>query len=275
MHLQRIDPHGTVEYDYINNKVIYTPDPGYSGDDYFYYWINDGQNNAYGRVNVTIEENIPPIAVDDRVSTDVNTPITIDVLDNDFDLGGGTLALGVVPGTSPKEYVPRHGTVEYDYENNTITYTPNSGYQGADGFGYYVNDGADDDLGWVNIIVGDELVRNQPPTAVNDEVTTPRDTSITVNVLDNDYDLGGNEIFLGGIFGSGHSGTPPEHGTVEYDYENNTITYTPDDDFVGEDAFGYYVNDGQYDDPATVTVTVTDGSIIVTTGEANNPIEIV
>lgn len=50
------DPeHGTL-FDNGDGTVTYTPDPGYTGSDYFYYWVEDGNGNfTKGHVGVTVE----------------------------------------------------------------------------------------------------------------------------------------------------------------------------------------------------------------------------
>jgi hypothetical protein len=115
--------------------IVYTPEPGYSGADSFTYTIGDGHGGeATANVSiVVIPGNDPPLAVDDVVETDEHTPKTIDVLANDSDPNGDALA---VTGTTN----PSHGAVVVAGDN-TIVYTPEPDYDGADSFTYTVSDG--------------------------------------------------------------------------------------------------------------------------------------
>jgi uncharacterized repeat protein (TIGR01451 family) len=82
---------------------------------------------------ITVSQgNDPPVAVDDSDTTPENTPVTIDVLNNDSDPDGDTLTVAsVTQGT--------HGSVINN--GNDVTYTPGSGFSGTDSFGYTVSDG--------------------------------------------------------------------------------------------------------------------------------------
>jgi uncharacterized repeat protein (TIGR01451 family) len=78
---------------------------------------------------------------------------------------------------------------------------------------------------------------NRPPIAVIDRDSTFVNEPITVNVLNNDYDLDGDQVSFGGIyvqpFQNG-SGTP---------VSGHSITYTPPTDFIGYDTLLYEVCD--------------------------------
>lgn len=76
--------------------------------------------------------NRPPVAVDDSVATPRDTPILVDVLANDSDDDGGTLAITGV-GT------PASGVAEV--VGDSIRYTPATGVVGEVEFGYTITDG--------------------------------------------------------------------------------------------------------------------------------------
>ncbi len=90
------------------------------------------------------------------------------------------------------------------------------------------------------------------PIAENDSVITQSNQPLTIPVLDNDRDSDGtlqpNTLAIS---------TPPNHGTIVHNI-SNTLTYTPNPDFLGEDTFTYTVADqeGIRSNPATVTITV-------------------
>jgi hypothetical protein len=107
---------------------------------------------------------------------------------------------------------------------------------------------------------GDLSVLNIAPTAANDSAKAIQDTPVSIQVTDNDRnpdpDTGYPTLVL-------VSGTP-SHGTAEAQTDQS-ILYTPEQGFVGQDRFQYNLCDdvlnasGTADcSAATVTVTVTD-----------------
>lgn len=121
-----------------DNTVTYTPAPGYTGNDSFTYMANDGSlNSNIATVNVTISPrtNAAPVAVDDRVTTALNTPITINVLANDSDSDGTLVPSSVTVTTQPL----RGGTATVN-PDGTINFTPRLNFLGTDGFAYTVMD---------------------------------------------------------------------------------------------------------------------------------------
>jgi gliding motility-associated-like protein len=94
---------------------------------------------------------------------------------------------------------------------------------------------------------------NDKPVARDDYASTPENTPVNIAVKNNDTDiegpLTGNPVVL----------DQPDHGTVVVN-NDGTITYTPDDGYVGNDTFTYIICDGgtpDLCDTATVIITVT------------------
>jgi len=91
---------------------------------------------------------------------------------------------------------------------------------------------------------------NDPPVAVADNATTLENTPVTIDVLDNDYDVDGDTLTV-------VSATNGTYGSV-INYGSN-VTYTPALNFTGTDSFNYTISDGNGGtDTATVNVTVTN-----------------
>ena len=89
---------------------------------------------------------------------------------------------------------------------------------------------------------------DDPPVAVNDPATITEDASATsVNVLANDTDIDGGPKEVA-------SKTDGTHGSVAITGEGTGLTYTPDANYCGPDAFTYELNGGS---AATVSITVT------------------
>ena len=114
--------HGTLERNDADGSFTYTPDAGYTGTDSFKYTAFDGEADSIPvTVTISVGVNIPPIANDDFLSTDVDTPLTIvreDVLGNDSDPDGD---IGAVYGQIVDQ--PVHGELGFDMDGNAV-YTP-------------------------------------------------------------------------------------------------------------------------------------------------------
>jgi ELWxxDGT repeat protein len=214
-----------------DDTVTYTPPTDFSGVDIFTYTVSDPYGvTSSGAVSVTVTpENDPPVAADDAAETRVNDPVIVLVLDNDTDVDGDTLSVsGFTQGTN--------GTVTDNFDG-TLTYTPDSSYEGGDTFDYTASDGNGGfDTATVTVTVSD-TVNNTPPVAVSDALTTIADTPVmTGNVLANDTDADSDMLSVSGS-------TQPSNGAAA-DNGDGTFTYTPDPGYTGFDSFTYTVSDG-------------------------------
>lgn len=113
---------------------VYTPDPGYSGADFFTYAVDDGNGNI---VTATVYVNVfvPPQANDDRYSVFKNARLTTPVpgiLSNDnFSADTG---VRVTANTDPE-----FGSLS-QREDGSFVYTPNNGFIGMDSYEYTIVD---------------------------------------------------------------------------------------------------------------------------------------
>ena len=192
-------------------------------------------------VALTVVDTIPPFVSNDFADTVENTPVTLDVLQNDSDQCEISLRIDSV-GT------PLHGLVSIS--GSAVEYRPNIGFAGADTFSYVASDcSGKSALGLVEIRVA---AINDPPDAQNQTHVTREDTHtgfFSLAISDPDNTLAELEC---------DCVRHPEHGTVERG-ANHTVNYTPNPDFSGEDSFEYIVCDPEgLCDTATVTMTVTN-----------------
>ena len=119
-----------------DNQIAYQSANNFVGQDTVAYSLSDGNGGtASSTVDVTVYVNDAPIALDDTTSTDDRTAIVIDVLANDTDADGDSLVL--INATVD------NGEVVIN-ENNTLTYTPISGFDGTAVITYIVDDGQGD-----------------------------------------------------------------------------------------------------------------------------------
>ena len=219
--------------------LSYQPDPGFNGVDTFVYTVTDGHGGtATATVTVAIAGvNDAPAAVDDEATLPEDTQQSLDVLANDSDPDGDLLL--VLSMTQPT-----HGSAVND--GTRITYIPNADFHGVDRFTYIASDGngGTDEATVTLAITG----VNDRPTAQDDSGQTTEDSSIVIIVLENDDDPDGDTLSVTSV-------TRPANGTVSSD--GTHVTYTPDPDFSGSDAFAYSISDGNGGtDEAAVTIVV-------------------
>jgi gliding motility-associated-like protein len=224
-----------------DNTVTFTPATDYLGNAEFKYYITDRENDTSNVATVTVnvkEVNYIPVAVNDTATTTMNIPVLVDVIRNDTGLDDGLSYIKVMSK-------PRHGFA-YVFDSRNIRYIPSSWFVGKDSLSYMVVD-EDGDYGMAKIYieVGERL--DNKPKANPDGRGTVKNTPVNVDVLFNDTGLedGGIKLLLTQM---------PTHGDVLLE-SDNTVTYTPDTDYLGEDYFRYQVCDFD-NDCSTTTVTI-------------------
>jgi hypothetical protein len=137
---------------------------------------------------------------------------------------------------------PVNGTAVLNADQ-TITYTPKSGFAGTDAFTYRAADASGTSAPATVTVT----VLNRPPIAVNDSARANKGSAVTIAVLSNDSDPDGDKLSVVGL-------TQPTSGTVVLNADG-TIKYTPKASFNGTDTFTYNASDGSaQSSAATVTV---------------------
>ncbi len=109
--------------------VAYDPDENINGLDSFTYTVSDGKGGtAIAAVTVTINSvDDLPVAGDDTATTAKGSPVTINVLANDYHVDGTLDIISVS--------IPANGTATVNADQ-TITYTPGAGDFQSDSFSY-------------------------------------------------------------------------------------------------------------------------------------------
>lgn len=135
------DPqHGSVVLN-SDGTYTYTPDNGYVGTDTFVYEVcDDGTPSECDQATVTITIIEGPTANDDNASTNINTPVDINVLSNDV-AGGAPLdptSISFVSGTEPDPTT--EGVFTVNGTTGLVTYTPATNYTGVVTIDYEVCD---------------------------------------------------------------------------------------------------------------------------------------
>ncbi len=229
----------------VGTNITFTPTADFTGNGSFTYTLSDGIESS--QVPVTVEiggANDVPDAVDDSFTTAEDTPITItqaQLLANDTDPENQVLDVTSVSGGT-------NGTV-VDNGDDTYTFTPAADFNGDATFEYTISDGVDTDTATVTIAV---TPVNDPPIANDDAVSQGGAPNAIphATLLANDSDGGdGGALVIESV-------QDAVNGNVTL--EANTVTFTPNANFVGTASFTYTINDGASEtDTATVTVTIT------------------
>ncbi len=197
-------------------------------------------------VVIGLPTDLNPIAV----STPKNTPVEATVLVSSIE--GRTLSYSVTSG-------PSNGTATLtEFASGVrVSYAPAAGFAGADQVTFRVADGVSTVDGEVNI-----TVTNLIPTVQSVSMRRPAVGPFTVEVSgsDDDGDALTFEIVDGPANGSVSAFSPVPTGPAAAQGGALTtraqVTYTPDDDFLGDESFTFRANDGNDpSQPATISLT--------------------
>ena len=188
-----------------------------------------------------IPDNVAPIAVDDIVSGTEDTPVLIaaaNLLVNDSDPEGGQLILQSVSNSSG-------GAASLNLAGD-VNFQPDADFNGVATFDYVVAD-ADGATGTATVTVN-IAAADDAPIAEDFALTILEDDSITGVVQASDVD--GDELNF-------TLTTSATNGSVAVAAQTGEFTYTPDENFFGDDSFEITADDGTgLSDSATFDVTV-------------------
>jgi uncharacterized repeat protein (TIGR01451 family) len=235
--------HGSLGTLNVNSGAVsYTPNTNYNGADSFTFTVSDGSLLATGTVSIAITPvNDAPIANNQNVTTPEDTSTNLVLTGSDVD---NTVTYAILSG-------PTHGALgTLDINTGAVTYTPNTNYNGADGFTFTVSDGSLLATGTVSITV---TPVNDTPFVVEDNYSIFKNATLTVpvsGVLTNDSDVDGNPLTA--LLAAG-----PTHAASFTLNSNGSFTYTPLFNYVGVDTFTYRATDGSATSiVATATINI-------------------
>ncbi len=205
--------------------------------DSFHFMTNNGSLGGGMLRYLSVTDPVaPPVAVADSYNTQEDVALTVaapGLLTNDT--GAGTLAASLVSSVA-------HGSLGFNADGS-FSYTPAANYYGSDQFTYQARIGSQYSApATVTITIASVA---DPVSAVADSASTPVNTAVTMNILANDSNPDGNPPVVT---------VSPAHGTAVVNADN-TVTYTPDSSFSGNDSFSYQLI-GTNTSIATVTITV-------------------
>ena len=192
----------------------------------------------------------PLIGNADDYSAPKNESIPMDVLANDTQAGET-----VVDGTIDSYDIdPAEGSITPTMEGDNIvslTYNPPEDLSALE---FDENGEATVTFTYVGktVVEGEPLLSdpttvtitltNNLPVAIEDLATVFTGQTTNLNVLTNDTDQDTEDILKVVILDEGTD--LPKNGTLELSEDGTTVTYTSDEDFLGDDSFFYAVTDG-------------------------------
>ncbi|OIN61026.1 Ig-like domain-containing protein [Arsenicibacter rosenii] len=238
------DPrNGTATFD-ASGVLSYTPLTGFAGLDTLTYRICDVVNPSLCDTTLVIIRvgSAPPVAVRNDTITDFNVSVTIPILANDTDRNGNPVMFSsssanmvVLPAITR---APANGvaTIQAD---GTLLYNPDDTFAGRDTLIYRLCDVVDPTLCDTALVT--IMVKSAPPVATPNNYNAGYGTPLTVPILGNDLDKGGNPASLTSV-------SPPEivqqpaSGTAIAN-PDGTLTFIPAMGFAGSDTLRYRICD--------------------------------
>jgi VCBS repeat-containing protein len=216
------------------------------GSAIFYATMTDNATNDPSLQLPLGTDNELPHAVPQTVRTDRDRAVTIRLEAVDPDDEHLLFFITAQPGVGSIS-----GLRRIDGKSVEVTYTPGAGFEGVDEFTFSVEDAnGGSSSAAATIIVGSP--QNRPPTAVSQVVTTSLNTPVEITLGATDPD--GDPLVFS-------IETPPKRGSLQpiipLSGTSATVLYLPAGGFVGNDSFGFRVEDGRGGSSvATVTIDV-------------------
>ncbi|EMC9923755.1 tandem-95 repeat protein [Vibrio parahaemolyticus] len=157
----------------VDGKLVFTPAENFNGEATITYIVTDGDLTDEANVTVTVTPvNDSPVAVDDTVSTQEDTVVTIDVLPNDSDVDGDKLS---IQSASVPEAQGKVEIVE-----GKLVFTPAENFNGDAEITYTVTDGQLTDEAKVTVTVNPV---NDAPTIKVDAVESITEDAVNTDTV--------------------------------------------------------------------------------------------
>ncbi|MCX8792823.1 tandem-95 repeat protein [Vibrio parahaemolyticus] len=224
----------------VDGKLVFTPAENFHGDAEITYTITDGALTDQATVNVTVNAvNDTPVvesSIADQTLAEDFTPYTIDLNTafSDVDNVDGELTFSVSGNSN----------IQVAIVNGIATFTPTADWNGSEALTFTATDPSGESVSQtVNFTVA--------PVAdiVADSARVVEDTPTIIKVLGNDTFEGDDKVV------SLDTNNGPANGTVSVN-PDGSVTYTPNDNYHGEDTFTYIVTSGGVSESAIVEVNV-------------------
>ena len=241
--------------------VLFTPVLNFNGIATKQYRVNDNQGatSLAGTITITVNPvNDAPVAVDDAITTNEDTPVTLaDVTGNDTDVDGtmDPATVDLDPLTAGIQNMFTNAAGEWSVNGlGEVTYTPALNFNGITSISYVANDdqGALSSSAMITITV-DPV--NDPPTLTDLFFSTDEEVPLSGSVYDlSDVDVEGTSLSV-----DTSPVVAPTNGEIVIN-EDGTFVYTPGPLFSGQEVVQVSICDEGIPLPsacATKLITIT------------------
>ncbi|NQD38888.1 tandem-95 repeat protein [Permianibacter sp. IMCC34836] len=227
-----------------NGTWTFTPAANFNGSVSFNYTVSDGSASSSSTASLSVTPvNDAPVASNDSASVNEDGSITVNVLANDSDIDGGALSV--------THAVAGNGIVVINADSS-ITYLPNSNYNGSDTITYVISDG-NGGTSTATVTVNVTPVNDAPVATPVTLTAVAEDGSRLITaaeLLSGASDVDGTPLSITALSLASGSGTLINNG-------NGTWTFTPSANFNGNVSFNYTVSDGSLTSSSTASLNVT------------------
>nr|WP_241771571.1 tandem-95 repeat protein [Vibrio parahaemolyticus] len=234
-------PEAQGKVEIVDGKLVFTPAENFNGHAEITYTVTDGALTDQATVKVTVNAvNDTPVVesnIADQALAEDFTPYTIDLNTafSDVDNVDGELTFSVSGNSN----------IQVAIVNGIATITPTADWNGSETLTFTATDPNGESVSQTVDFTVAPVVDIEA-----DSTNVVEDTSTIINVLGNDTFEGKDKVV------SLDAENGPKNGTVIVN-NDGTVTYTPDDNYVGKDTFTYVVTSGGVSESTTVTVNVT------------------
>lgn len=220
-----------------SGRFTYTPGKDYHGEDDLAIDVGDGKASARAEVKIKVDPvNDAPTASGATLATREDTKVSGVVAASDRDGEALSYKLGVAPA---------RGTATVDGKTGDVTYAPARDEYGDDAFTVEVSDGKAHATAAVKVSIAPV---NDVPATQALALSTPEDESVSAEVVASDVD---GDVLVFKVWRN------PKRGSLSaLDERSGTFSYTPGQDFHGEDDLAIDVGDGKASARAEVKIKV-------------------
>ncbi|MFW1086127.1 tandem-95 repeat protein, partial [Vibrio parahaemolyticus] len=234
-------PEAQGKVEIVDGKLVFTPAENFNGHAEITYTVTDGALTDQATVKVTVNAvNDTPVVesnIADQALAEDFTPYTIDLNTafSDVDNVDGELTFSVSGNSN----------IQVAVVNGIATITPTADWNGSETLTFTATDPSGESVSQTVDFTVAPVVDIEA-----DSTNVVEDTPTIINVLGNDTFEGKDKVV------SLDAENGPKNGTVTVN-NDGTVTYTPDDNYVGKDTFTYVVTSGGVSESTTVSVDVT------------------
>lgn len=221
-----------------NGDLTFTPKANSFGDDLFVFSVSDGklttkQNVVVVIVPVNDAPVVLPLVMETMQGIKVESKLVASDVEND------TLTFKILTqGTK--------GEASVNANTGAVFYTPAAGKSGPDSFQVIVNDGkVDSQAATVSVVIN--VPANSTPVAKDGTVSGTEDLVLNGTMQGTDADQDALTFNV----------TKMPKGKLKFEAKTGNFTYTPPNDFHGEDNFAFTASDGKaVSSPASVLLKI-------------------